>query len=260
MKGKIDTTELQEQHLDMMIKLAFDMEDAEEIQEILEEPDPVLTADEEMFTNAIFVDALNASERQSKREKRQRYAASIRKMMPRLVEIAACLILIAALATPVALASSTAFRAKVMELLMELDNEKGEAYFSLVEDESVEFWVPEGWKGTHYPCYIPEGFSVYDFDSFFTFIEYRNEQNCQLFFAEYSSGASLVTGTENADVSALTINGSKGYLVEGTASDGITHTVTLVWQSDTKWFCVTGYNVDTNEALMVASSVREIIQ
>lgn len=259
MKGKIDITELQEQHLNMMIKLAFDMEDAEEVQEILEESDPVLTADEEMFANAIFMEAMNASEQQNKREKRQQYAAHIRKVIPRLVEIAACLILIAALATPVALASSAAFRAQVMQLLMELDNERGEAYFSLVEDENVEFWVPEGWRGTHYPCYIPEGFNVYDFDSFFTFIEYRNEQRGQLFFAEYTSGASLVTGTENANVSALTVNGSKGYLVEGTASDGVTHTVTLIWQSDAKWFCVTGYDIDTNEVLMVASSVKEIV-
>lgn len=259
MKERVDIAELQEQHLDMMIKLAFDMEDAEEVQRILKEPDPDLTEDEERFANSIFLDALNASERRSKREKRQRYVASFRKMVPRLVEVAACLILIAAFVTPVALASSASFRAKVMQLLMELDNEKGEAYFSLTEDESAKFWVPEGWKGSCYPSYIPEGYDIYDFNPFFTSILYRNAHNSQFYFDEYDDSTGMTSGTENATVSTVTINGHAGYLIDGTASDGITHTVTIIWQNDKKWFSITGYGLSTNEALLIAMNVKEII-
>lgn len=259
MKERIDMTELQDQHLDMMIKLAFDMEDAEEVQRILEEPDPALTEDEETFTNAIFVEALNASEQQSKREKRQQYVASIRRVIPRLVEVAACLILVVALATPVALASSVTFRAKVMQLLMELDSEKGEAYFSLTEDESARFLVPEGWKGSFFPSYLPDGYYIYDFDPFFTSILYRNTQDFQFYFDEYDDSTGMTSGIENATVSTVTINGHTGYLIDGTASDGITHAVTIIWQNDKKWFSIAGYGISTNEALMIATSVKEII-
>lgn len=47
-----------------------------------------------------------------------------------------------ALATPIALANSETFRSKVLQLLMEFDNEKGEAYFSFVPDDSAGFEVP----------------------------------------------------------------------------------------------------------------------
>ena len=260
MKRNIDITEMQEQHLDMMIKLAFDMEDAEEVQRILDEPDPELSAEEEAFANAIFAKALESSEQQSKRERRRRYAANVRRILPRLVEAAACLILVAAIATPVALASSATFRSRIMQLLMEMDSEKGEAYFSFVEDEAKAFWIPEGWQGAYYPSYIPKGYEIYDFNPFFTMIEYRNAEGNQLYFDEYDQNTDLLAGTENSTVSAITINGHSGYMIEGIAIDGITHAVTIVWQNDSKWFSVTGFGISSSEAITVATSVKKIIK
>lgn len=260
MNLNIDMTEMQEQHLDLMIKLAFDMEDAEEVQRILAEPDPELSAEDEAFTNAIFANALDESEQRHKQERRQRYAVNVRRIFPRLVEIAACLILVVAVAAPVALASSAAFRTKVMQLLMEMDNEKGEAYFNFVEDDNAEFWVPEGWQGSHFPSYIPEGYQIYAFDPFFTSIEYRNAENHQLYFDECDEDTTMMAGTENSTISSLTISGHPGYLIDGIAIDGVTHAVTLVWQNDTKWFSITGFGVSTNEVITVATSVKEIIK
>lgn len=260
MKQNIDMSEMQEQHLDVMIKLAFDMEDAEEVQQILNEPDPELSAEDEALAQAIFANALDSSAKQRKKKRRQQYAANVRRVFPRLVEVAACLILVAAIATPVALASSAAFRAKVMQLLLEMDSEKGEAYFSFVEDENVEFWVPEGWDGSCFPSYIPGGFEVYDFDPSFAMIEYRDASDNQLFFSEYDDSADLMVGIENCTVNPIEIRGHAGYIVEGLSADLVTHGVTLVWQSDTKWFCLTGFGVSSSDAIMVATSVKEITQ
>lgn len=260
MKQNIDMTAMQEQHLDMMIKLAFDMEDAEEVQRILDEPDPELSVEDEAFTNVIFSNALDLSEKQCKKERRLRYAANVRRIFPRLAEVAACLILVAAIAAPVALASSATFRAKVMQLLMEMDSEKGEAYFRFVEDETAAFWVPEGWMGTYYPSYIPQGFAVYDFDPFYTTIEYRNAEGNQILYDEYGENTDLLAGTENSTVSTITINGHSGYIIDGVAIDGITHAVTIVWQNESKWFSVTGSGISANEAITVAASIKEIIK
>ena len=166
----------------------------------------------------------------------------------------------AAIATPVALASSASFRAKVMQLLMEMDSEKGEAYFNFVEDKNTEFWVPEGWQGSHYPSYIPDGYQIYEFDPFFTSIEYRDDHNNQMYFIEHDEDSDMLAGTDNSSVSSITINGHPGYIIDGITSDGITHTITVVWQNDTTWFSITGFGLSEKEAITVATSVKEIIQ
>ena len=173
-----------------------------------------------------------------------------------------CVILLLAMAAPIALANSATFRSKVLQLIMELDEEKGEAYFSLVQDEDASFDVPEGWRGNYFPSYIPDGFTIYDWDPDFgaAFIEYRNGSANQLFFSEYSNGAGVVTGTDNAEMKEIDINGNPAYLIDGIASDGKTHTVNIFWQNETNWFGVVTYGLSTDEALRVARSVRRIVK
>ncbi len=260
MNQNIDMTEMQEQHLNLMIKLAFDFEDAEEVQRILDEPEPDLSEEDVQLTNAIFVEVLNASDQQHRKEKRQQYFDLARRIIPRFVEVAACLILVVAIAAPVALANSAAFRAKVMQLLIEMDAEKEEAHFRFVEDETATFWVPEGWPGAFYPSYIPNGYQVFEFDPFFASIEYRDIHNNQLFFLEHDEYTEMLSGTDNSTVSTININGHSGYIIDGITSDGVTHTITLIWQNDTKWFSITGFGLAKEEAIAVATSVKKIIK
>jgi len=253
-------TEYQEQHLDMMIKLAFDLDDAEEIQRILDEEEPKLAPEDQSFADGILASALMKAENQNKRHKRQRYANRARRAIPRMIEIAACLVLITALATPIALAHSAEFRAKVMQLLIRIDRENGEAYFRFEQDSEASFGVPEGWIGSHYPSYIPEGYQIYEFDPLFAMIEYRDAKGAQFIYSEYDENAELMTGIENASISSIEINGHTGYVIEGTAEDGETHTVTVTWSNDTHWFSMTGFGISSNQMIQIASSVRKIIK
>lgn len=260
MKQNIDVADMQDRHLDIMIKLAFDMDDADEVQRIASTPDPILSEEDEVFSNSILEKAFIRSENQRKKEQRAHYADQARKLVPRIIEIAACLVLIVAIAMPVALATSAAFRAKVMHLLMEMDSEKGAAYFSFTEDKNASFWVPEGWQGTHYPSYIPDGFLMNEFDPFFTMVEYRNDQNDLFYFIENNENSDMMAGTDNSTVSSITINGHPGFLIDGVTSDGITHTTTVVWQNDTKWFSITSFGLSSNEVMTIATRVKEIIK
>lgn len=260
MKQNIDMIQMEDEHLSMMIKLAFDMEDAEAVQRILDEPIPELSNEDAAFADAIFVNAMTSAEKGRKARKAHRMAATVRTLFPRIIEVAACIILVVAIAMPVALANSASFRAKVMQLIMKLDAEKGEAYFTFVEDEKASFEVPEGWIGTYFPSYIPDRFRVYDFDPFFSSVEYRDAQNNQLFFDECDEDTTMMTGTEDSEVRSMRINGQEGYLIDGIAADGVTHAVTLVWQNDTKWFSITGFGLSTNEVITIATSVKNIIK
>ena len=262
MKYSEDIARLQEAHLDAMIKLAFDLDDAETTRRLLESPDSELTPDEERLADEILALALIRAEKEQKRSRQHDFARTARRVLPFVINTAACIILLLAMAAPIALANSATFRSKVLQLIMELDEEKGEAYFSLVQDEDASFDVPEGWRGNYFPSYIPDGFTIYDWDPDFgaAFIEYRNGSANQLFFSEYSNGAGVVTGTDNAEMKEIDINGNPAYLIDGIASDGKTHTVNIFWQNETNWFGVVAYGLSTDEALQVARSVRRIVK
>ena len=262
MKYSEDIARLQDAHLDAMIKLAFDLDDAETTRRLLESPDPELTPDEERLADEILALSLSRAETEQKRSRQHDFARTARKVLPWIINTAACIILLLAMAAPIALANSATFRSKVLQLIMELDEEKGEAYFSLVQDEDASFDVPEGWRGNYFPSYIPDGFTIYDWDPDFgaAFIEYRNGSANQLFFSEYSNGAGVVTGTDNAEMKEIDINGNPAYLIDGIASDGKTHTVNIFWQNETNWFGVVTYGLSTDEALQVARSVRRIVK
>lgn len=262
MKYSEDIARLQEAHLDAMIKLAFDLDDAETTRRLLESPDPELTPDEDHLADEILALSLSRAEKEQKRSRQHDFARTARKVLPFVINTAACIILLLAMAAPIALANSATFRSKVLQLIMELDEEKGEAYFSLVQDEDASFDVPEGWRGNYFPSYIPDGFTIYDWDPDFgaAFIEYRNGSANQLFFSEYSNGAGVVTGTDNAEMKEIDINGNPAYLIDGIASDGKTHTVNIFWQNETNWFGVVTYGLSTDEALQVARSVRRIVK
>ena len=254
---KYDIPQLQDDHLDMMIRLAFDLEDIEQADALLSTADPALTEDDVRLADAAY---LLACARAEKASKPRAILAAARKALPWVINIAACIVLLLAIAAPVAIANSSTFRAKVMELIMELDEEKGEAHFSFVSVEDAAFDVPEGWRGNYFPSYIPNGFFIYDYDPAFPMacIQYRNEAEDQLFFDEFTSYTDMMVGTEDCTISPILINGNQGTLIQGPGADGITLGVTITWQNDTNWFCVTTFGLTTEEAIAVASSVKRI--
>lgn len=253
-------TEYQEQHLDMMIKLAFDLDDAEEVQRIVDEKEPELTPEEQAFADRILAAVLLKVEHQNKLNRRQSYTKKARQIIPRMIEVVACFVLIVAVATPIALANSAAFRAKVMQLLIQMDNEKGEAYFSFEQNPNASFWIPEGWLGGYFLSYIPDGFQIYEFDPLFTMVEYRNTDGSQFIYSEYDETSELMTGIEDATITPIEINGHTGYIIEGMAEDEKTNTVTVTWSNDTNWFSITGFGISSDLMIQVASNVRKIIK
>lgn len=262
MKQTYDISHLQDEHLDMMIQLAYELEDNDAVQHALSTPDPDLTPDEARLADEALLQAFARVKEQQNHPRLHKAAAIARKALPWVINTAACIILLLAMAAPVALANSATFRAKVMQLIMELDEEKGEAYFTFVAEEGTEFIVPEGWRGNYFPSYIPEGFTIHDFNPTFPapFIEYRNAANNQLYFDECDEDSTMLAGTENSTIKNVSINGSTAVLIEGPGADGVTWAVTITWQNDTNWFCVTTFGLPTDEALRVARSVKRIVK
>lgn len=257
-----DLSRLQDEHLDLMLRLTFALEEDETISRLLDDPDPTLTPEEEKLADAILARAYARIDAQKKQSRQHKFAQTARKVLPFVINTAACIILLLAMAAPIALANSATFRSKVMQLIMELDEEKGEAYFAFVPDEGAEFNVPEGWFGNYFPSYMPENFTIYDYDPTFpmAFIELRNAEDHQIFFQEFDEYSEMWAGTDNSTIRNVDVNGSEAVLIEGYTSDHVTWSVTVTWQNDTNWFSITTFGLPTDEALRIARSVKRIVK
>ena len=260
MKQKVDISELQEQHLDAMIGLAFDLDDAEDALRLSSEPDPVLTPQEEEQADEVLQSVLARLDAREKAARQQRRSGAMKRWIPRMIEVAACLALVFAIAMPVAIANSAEFRSRVLRLLFEVDEEQGGMYFHFTEDPDAAFEVPEGWHGEYFPSYFPDGFSYWNYNPMVLTVEYRGAgENQHIFFGEFSENTSGFSGTDGATISYIDIQGNTALLLEGYMDDRI-HVVSITWANDTKWFSVDAYDVDTKEAIAIARSVRKIVK
>ena len=258
MSEQMNEQTLQDQHLDMMIRLAFFKDEEEAIQQLLDEPDPTLTPQEEIMANQAFLNAMRVSEAKNRRERITLFTSKTKKIFPRIIQVAASIVLIIGIATPIAIAASSEFRSRVMQLLLEIDSENNEAHFSFQENNSATFYVPDSWKGKYYPSYIPENFEIEYTNSFGDRIRMTTVDNQMISFAEFDENVGLTVGIENASMSTIYLNNNTvAYLTDGYAFD--IHGVSIVWAVDDKWFDLATNNIDTSEAIRIAESVKKII-
>lgn len=248
---------LQDQHLDMMLRLAFLQEEDEELEKLLNTPVPELTEEQAALTERAFQKAMACSERQRKAEAHKHRMAIVRSVVKRGVEVAACFFVIAGIALPVAFATSSTFRSRVMQLLISYDQSKQEASFSFEEELSLSFDVPEQWEGLYYPSSIPENFSMDSCSTMLPKVTYRDANGADFVFSEYDDSFTSTLGTEGGEVSEVLIGSVEGHMVESNA-DGI-HTIDLVWAMEDRWFHLSALNMERVEVIRVAESVRRIV-
>jgi len=150
-----------------------------------------------------------------------------------------------------AMVSVEAFRVRVMNLL--IDVQEKYTSFQLSEDGGE----PMGSKGLeapasgYLPAYIPDGYELVDsqvLDSF-THIVYQNAAEDTLVFGAFSSNTNLAVDSENASRNEPTlINGNPATLIVKEPM------ATVVWQMDGKLFMVQG-SLTAEEAVRIAESV-----
>ena len=137
---------LQDQHLDAMIRLAYKQADALEAQRIAddcrasaEQP----SAEEAAAAFASFEGKLRHLARQDARAARRRRLGH---MLPRIVQAAACIVLLLGISAPIAIANVESFRVKVMEML--IDIQEDHAQLEMVETTTLPSMSPLHGQGT----------------------------------------------------------------------------------------------------------------
>ena len=260
---------IQDQHLDLLIRLAFEQINEEEINELIQSDDPPLSAEESKRMEQCYQKAIYLSKRFQQQEKHDAHRKNAIGVFKTISIGFAAMIIIALIAFPVAFSVSSEFRTSVMRLFVEFDETAHEAHFSLQTDSvyipkeinsdaTVE--IPFGWKGEYYPYYIPDDMSVtYISKQDGTDIEFEGEGARKIAFSEYDSTVSLTAGTEGAIISQITLSdGATATIIEADLQE--IHVVSLTWTGAEKWFDLATYNLSREEAIQIAESVKRIIE
>lgn len=248
-KDRLNYDEIQDQHLDTMIKLAFKYANALESQEIMEACENMECPVNEACVKSTYNMFLDKLAKQRAQETRQSRIVQFRRIIPRVIQIAACLILVLGIATPFAVANVETVRVKVMQLLIDIQEDHTELAF--VEDEDAKFYIPAGWSGLYYPSYIPDGFVMTEMSQLYCDVTFVNKNGAKIYFSEYLPDDLVDINSENAALSYAVINGKNTFIVE---HDNF---IIVTWASEDRFFVIEA-ETTKEEALLVAEGVRKI--
>ena len=170
----------------------------------------------------------------------------VRKTIPRIANIAACLLLICYIGLTVAIAADSTVRIRIMNFIMNIE----ERYTSFgFEDSGETMNVPAEWEGYYYPSYIPNGMVLAEVQS--GNARYKNSTGVTLEFDDMSDGTRGTLDTENASIEFITVNGHPAMLVEKE------QWTSILWNIDNRILLV-GYTGGRDECIHIAESVRMI--
>lgn len=154
---------LQEQHLDDLIRLALQYEEAAETQAILAEFDslPEDAADvDDQARQRTFDRALEKLEQLEAAQKRTQR----RRWMVRFGEVAAVILVLLAIAAPIAVANIEALRTTFARFFLSDNAREGDLLLDYYAETRPEFPYirhADAWSGLYLPTHVPEGYEVY---------------------------------------------------------------------------------------------------
>ena len=246
-KNRYNFDALQDQHLDAMIQLAYKQADALESQRIADDyyaspaqPSP----DDAAAAFASFQDKLR---RRSRQDGKAALRRRLRHMIPRIVQAAACIVLVLGISAPIAIANVESIRVKVMELLINIQDDHAE--LEMVENNDLDLHIPAEWAGNYYPLYIPDDFTAIDVGSLFATINFASSDGRNIRFTELAPDDQTNIDIEDAHLSYTTINGENAFIVEKCDS------ITVAWGVNDRYF-VLNSNTTKEETLEIAKNVR----
>ena len=242
--------------LDQLLRMAFEYGEEKEIEAIISEEARSLTQDEETRAKKAYQTArerIEADEAVRKRDKRRK---NVKRVLPRIIQVAACIVLILGITAPIAIANVPALRAKVVQMLISIDSEHGQADLRFITEP--EFHYPTQWRGSFFPSVIPEGFQLQSVDSLPNFFEaiYTNEAGAELYFAEMTADAEITAGTGDGILTYDEVNGNRAFITQSTT----TSYVRIIWSGQDRWFLLDSTALSVDELLTIARSVKKTVQ
>ncbi len=156
----------------------------------------------------------------------------------------------------VLLSSVEAFRARVLNFIIEAGKEYTSIDLKETAPDTFEealSGIPPEWEHFYVPDYIPEGFKMTKAESLMVtkIIHYSNDKGLLIVFQQHDGRSTNIrVDTEDAVSEKISISGREGLLVE---KKGLT---TLVWHNDDFSFSLFS-GADKKELLKMAESLKQ---
>lgn len=249
----------EEQYIDDLIRLVYKQDRLREEKEIIKRSEEPITSEQKIIKDRIrerMQVELDKADQQKAKAKRK---SKIFRILPKIMEIAACLILVAAIGTTVAIAKDASFRSAIMQLLINIDQEEGVADIRFEENTDESFEVPSDWRGEYYLSRIPDGFSIsyIDSDPEMPAVEYSSQDGREIHFDENSYNTIATQGIEETDYTEIMINDRLALMISDDDPEDLFYRIT--WSNDEKWFMLETVHMTKEETLKLVKSVRKII-
>ena len=243
---------LREEHLDLLIRLTFELEASQIIEQLETEIEQTFSDEEELVTQRALAAAYEKLRRQELSARENRSAERRHRRLMRAIEILACVILAIGISAPVAVANIETLRQKIVDFLININEEKDLTDVDPYEDLAV----PDGWEGDYYPTFLPAGTLGYEIDPIRkTKITFTMENGEMFVFSESDEDVSTVMGVQNGKFFQFNINDSEARLWE---FDEEEHFIRIIWDIDERWFMLETRGLDQKTAYMIAEDVKRI--
>lgn len=180
----------------------------------------------------------------SYRKSQAKYA--VQRATPWIVRIAASILLFCYIGLTVAIAADSSVRIKVMEFILNIEEEYTE--FGFV-DTGEYIDVPTEWKGYYYPAYIPDGFIIKRI--YRDEVQYERSDGSQFDFSDIDAMTSCAIDTEHANVEFISINGYSAVLVKKEPW------ISIFWSIDNRVLMI-NYTGEKEGLIRIAESVRMV--
>lgn len=184
--------------------------------------------------------------------RKQRTRRFFQETLPKIAQTAAIVIAVLTLAGGVAIATSHTVRVRVMQLLINIEEQYTE--IKLVENTAASFDVPAEWRGSRYPSHIPDHLTLSNISATenIRLVEYADAVTgtIVLRFQEFDESTEANVDTEKAELIEISVNGQIGYITEKDEA------VNVFWSDGHNCFLLTTKGIGPKETLDIAESVR----
>lgn len=249
-----------DQHLDALLRIALEQMEKEETARLSQSPDPALNAEEALGADRLFQAAWAAESREKKRRQGSQRKQKALRIARRAAAALAIMAVLALIALPVAMAASPAFRTMLMNMLVEIDQDRGRARVLIRTGEEARDFpdgsperMPASWQGSYFPQYLPEGFTLSDHDKASSTAVFTSPAGQTVTFSE---GPGPVPPKEiPADAFCIleNINGFDCPVYEERRDGGVR--ITVIWEEKEVWYSLVTENLEREETLRIADSV-----
>ena len=258
---KKEYSELEDEYLDCLIKLAYDLDDLEKGQQAMEEAKDGTSAPDELSVRRAWQKAQEKMDLLEREEKRRKRRNAVRRTVPQVLKVAACILLVISIGVPAVIAGSKEIRSRVIEMLVNIDRENNAVRVDFDENPGASFAVPAEWNGDYFMSWLPEGLEQIWIDADSGQVEYADAADGTpgrrfVSFSEVKESGWSVSLWEEKEPAETEINGRRALIVE----DSKDHTVVIQWQNDEKMFNLITGSLTTEETRKIAESVRKIIE